>query len=198
MVWTSYLSLGTSVLGTAGTGKSYLINTFSNLLGNNCILTGTTGMAGYNIQGCTVHSAVQLPVRNYNNNELQGAALQRLQLRFSGKHYLILDEMSMLGQRTLAWLDKRLRQATGKLHVPLGGISVLLLGDFGQLPPVGDRAIYSPPFWITSRRPWPFHLYSFCHCSNTHGKCSTSWKQPRSRNFLRTSSQHTRWQHYSR
>ena len=133
------------VLGTAGTGKSYLINTFSNLLGNNCILTGTTGMAGYNIQGCTAHSAVQLPVRNYNNNELQGAALQRLQLRLSGKHYLILDEMSMLGQRTLAWLDKRLRQATGKLHVPLGGISVLLLGDFGQLPPVGDRAIYSPP-----------------------------------------------------
>ncbi|XP_078371416.1 ATP-dependent DNA helicase Pif1-like [Oculina patagonica] len=133
------------VLGSAGTGKSYLINTFSNLLGNNCILTGTTGMAGYNIQGCTAHSAVQLPVRNYNNNDLQGAALQRLQLRLSGKHYLILDEMSMLGQRTLAWLNKRLRQTTGKLHVPLGGISVILLGDFGQLPPVGDRAIYSSP-----------------------------------------------------
>ncbi|XP_078352432.1 uncharacterized protein LOC144637171 [Oculina patagonica] len=131
------------VLGSAGTGKSYLINTFSNLLGNNCILTGTTGMAGYNIQGCTAHSAVQLPVRNYNNNELQGAALQRLQLRLSGKHYLILDEMSMLGQRTLAWLDKRLLQATGKLHVPLGGISVILLGDFGQLPP-GDYDYSSP------------------------------------------------------
>ena len=185
------------VLRTAGKGKSYLINTFSNLLGNNCIVTGTTGMAGYNIQGCTAHSAVQLPVRNYNNNELQGAALQRLQLRLSGKHYLILDEMSMLGQRTLAWLDKRLRQATGKLHVPLGGISVLLLGDFGQLPPVGDRAIYSPPSGSLLGE-HGHSIYTFCHCSNTHGKCSTSWKQPRSRNFQRTSSQHTRWQHYSR
>ena len=106
------------------------------LLGDKCKLTGTTGLAGYNIEGCTLHSALQLPVRNHNNVDLQGAALQRLQLRFSGKHYLITDEMSMLGQRTLAWVDKRLRQETGKLHEPLGGISVIILGDFAQLPPV--------------------------------------------------------------
>ena len=102
-------------------------------------------MAGYNIEGCTLHSALQLPVRNHNNNDLQGTALQRLQLRFSGKQYLITDEMSMLGQRTLAWVDKRLRQATGKLNEPLGGISVMLLGDFAQLPPVGDKPIYASP-----------------------------------------------------
>ena len=71
--------------------------------------------------------------------------MQRLQLRFSGKHYLITDEMSMLGQRTLAWVDKRLRQATGKLHEPLGGILVIILGDFAQLPPVGDRPVYATP-----------------------------------------------------
>ena len=102
-------------------------------------------MAGYNIEGCTLHSALQLPVRNHNNNDLQGTALQRLQLRFSGKQYLITDKMSMLGQRTLAWVDKRLRQATGKLNEPLGGISVMLLGDFTQLPPVGDKPIYASP-----------------------------------------------------
>ena len=66
-------------------------------------------MAGYNIEGCTLHSALQLPVRNHNNNDLQGTALQRLQPRFPGKQYLTTDEMSMLGQRTLAWIDKRLR-----------------------------------------------------------------------------------------
>ena len=131
--------------GAAGLGKSYLINAIKALLGDTCILTGTTGLAGYNIEGCTLHSALQLPVRNHNNNDLQGTALQRLQLRFSGKQYLITDEMSMLGQRTLAWVDKRLRQATGKLNEPLGGISVMLLGDFAQLPPVGDKAIYASP-----------------------------------------------------
>ena len=89
-----------------------------------------------------MHSALQLPVRNHNNNDLNGTALQR---RFSGKQYLITDEMSMLGQRTLAWVDKRIQQATGKLNKPLGGISLMLLGDFAQLPPVGDKPIYASP-----------------------------------------------------
>ena len=102
-------------------------------------------MAGYNIEGCTLHSALQLPVRNHNNNDLQGTALQRLHPRFPAKQYLTTDKMSMLGQRTLAWIDKRLRQATGKLHEPLGGISVKLLGDFAQLLPVGDKPIYASP-----------------------------------------------------
>lgn len=50
----------------------------------------------------------------------------------------------MLGQRTMAWVDKRLRQATGHLEQPLGGFSVILIGDFGQLPPVGDRPLFAP------------------------------------------------------
>ena len=53
--------------------------------------------------------------------------------------------MSMIGQRTLAWVDKRLRQATGHLHLPMGGVSIILFGDFGQLPPVGDRPLYASP-----------------------------------------------------
>ena len=42
-------------------------------------------------------------------------------------------------------MDKRLRQATGKLNDPLGEISVMLLGYFTQLPPVGDKPIYASP-----------------------------------------------------
>ena len=51
----------------------------------------------------------------------------------------------MMGQKMLAWVDKRLRQATGKLECTFGGFSVLLFGDFGQLPPVGDCSMYAPP-----------------------------------------------------
>ena len=90
------------ITGTAGSGKSFLINALMTILGDKCKLTGTTGIAGCNIHGCTLHSALQLPVHNHNNSDLQGQALQRLQLRFTDKHYLITDDMSMLGQRTLA------------------------------------------------------------------------------------------------
>lgn len=51
--------------------------------------------------------------------------------------------VSMLGQKTFAWVDKRLRQATGALHEPLGGVSVSLFGDIAQLPPVADRPLFA-------------------------------------------------------
>ncbi len=133
------------VCGTAGTGKSFLISAIAQTLGSACLLTGTTGMASFNICGRALHSALQLPVRQSNNQDLQGAALQRLQLALKDVHYLVIDEMSMIGHRMLAWVDKRLRQGTGQLDQPLGGLSIILFGDFAQLPPVGDRPLYSQP-----------------------------------------------------
>ena len=103
-----FLSAGTTdplhmiVSGTAGTGKSYLISAIAHLRKDTCILTGTTGMASFSICGKTLHSALQLPVHANNQQELQGAALQQLQIRLKDKHYLIIDEMSMIEQRMLA------------------------------------------------------------------------------------------------
>ncbi|MDD9816931.1 MAG: hypothetical protein OXU61_02150 [Gammaproteobacteria bacterium] len=51
------------VLGTAGTGKSFLISCQAQLLQDRCLLTGTTGNAGFNIDGITIHSALQLPIQ---------------------------------------------------------------------------------------------------------------------------------------
>ena len=50
------------VCGTAGTGKSFLISAIAALLGESCLLTGTTGIAAFNICGMTLHSALQLTV----------------------------------------------------------------------------------------------------------------------------------------
>ena len=36
------------IIGVAGTGKSYLINALTNLLGSRCAVTATTGKASYN------------------------------------------------------------------------------------------------------------------------------------------------------
>lgn len=133
------------ILGTAGTGKSFLIRAIAQLLGNLCILNATTGMAAFHIGGITLHSSLILPVQAHNKNELSGNSLTRLQHRLKDVQYIIVDEISMLGQRTMEWVDKRLKQASGYRDTPFGGYSVILIGDFAQLPPVGERALYISP-----------------------------------------------------
>ena len=50
--------------GEAGTGKSFLITEFKNLLHEKCYITATTGKAAYNINGITIHSLLKLPVNS--------------------------------------------------------------------------------------------------------------------------------------
>lgn len=133
------------VCGTAGTGKLYLISTIAHVLGDACLLTSTTDMASFNTCGRALHSALKLPIHHSNKQDLQGNSLQRLQLIVKNVQYLVIDEMSMIGQRILAWVDKRLQKVTGQLNQLMGGLSVILFGDFGQLPPVGDRPLYAQP-----------------------------------------------------
>ena len=66
------------------------------------------------------------------------------------KKYIIIDEMSMLGQHTFTWIDKQLRQATAKYDKPFGGMSIILIGDFAQLPPVGDKTLFNKPSIINN------------------------------------------------
>ena len=40
------------------------------------------------------------------------------------------------------WINKRCKEATGRTTVPFGGISVILVGDIGQLPSISDKVIY--------------------------------------------------------
>ena len=70
------------VSGTAGTGKTFLISAIAALLGESCLLTGTTGIAAFNICGMALHSTLQLPVGSHNNGDLKGRSLARLQQRF--------------------------------------------------------------------------------------------------------------------
>ena len=131
------------ILGTAGTGKS-LIQALAQLLQDRCLLTATTGIAAFHIGGITIHSALHLPVQKHNCNNLTGQTLASLQHKMKQIKYLIVDEVSMMGQTMITWVDKRLRQATTMSDMPFGGISVILIGDFAQLPPVGDRPLFAP------------------------------------------------------
>ncbi|XP_066914869.1 uncharacterized protein [Clytia hemisphaerica] len=130
------------ITGIAGSGKSYLINCIKKLLGKKCLLTSYFGIAAFNINGRTLHSTLKLPIRSKLKHELKGKSLDNLQTNLKDIDYIIIDEFSVVGQRLLGWIDSRCRQATGKLETLFGGISIILVGDVAQLPPVMDDVLY--------------------------------------------------------
>ena len=98
------------VSGTAGTGKSYLIQCIKLLLRDHLYVTAPTGPAAYNVDGHTLHSLLALPVKG-DFKELQGNRLQTMQESLAGIDYIIIDEMSMVGRKLFGQVDRRLRQA---------------------------------------------------------------------------------------
>jgi hypothetical protein len=74
--------------------------------------------------------------------------------RFARTQVLIIDEVSMLSGDFFANLDRLLRSARVSPE-PFGGMQVVLVGDFFQLPPVsrdtGVQFAFEHPIWRTFR-----------------------------------------------
>src|SRR5439155_1088008 len=142
------------VMGTVGMGKSYLINMIRIHLceiarshdvnaESPIVVLALTGVVAFNIHGTTIHSTLSIPVSS-KTFDLNGESLKKLQNRLKGISYFIIDEKSMVGHRMLAIIDMRLRQAfPEQRNQVFGGRSLILVGDFGQLPPVLDESMYS-------------------------------------------------------
>lgn len=91
----------------------------------------------------TLHSLLSLPTKS-EFKDLEGDQLNKLQQSLSAVKYLIIDEMSMVGRKFLGQVDRRLTQVyPHKSQQVVGGCSCLLIGDFGQLPPVMDLPLYT-------------------------------------------------------
>ena len=60
-------------------------------------------------------------------------------------HTKKIDEMSMLGADILYRIHYRLSEDIFQSKEPFGGISVLLVGDLLQLPPVNGTPIFKEP-----------------------------------------------------
>ena len=124
------------ITGTAGSGKSYLIQCLRLLLGDTLKVAAPTGVASFIIDGSTLH----LPTRG-EFKELEGNRLLELQQAMSAIKYIIIDEMSMVGRKVFGQID---RQAfPHHAQEVFGGCSILLFGDFGQMPPVMDLPLYT-------------------------------------------------------
>ncbi|CAG8767787.1 17951_t:CDS:2, partial [Racocetra fulgida] len=107
------------------------------------IVLAPTGVAAFNIHSKMIYSALSIPVTG-TNFDIAGKRLKKLQKKLTGVVYVIIDEKSMVGCRMLVLIDMRLYQAFSEhQNQPFGGQSVILVGDFGQLPLVLDYPMYA-------------------------------------------------------
>ena len=56
---------------------------------------------------------------------------------------IVIDEVSMIGRKMLVQIEKNVYHASGQEDLPYCRFIVILVGDFQQLPPVGDKLMYT-------------------------------------------------------
>ncbi|MCX6757765.1 MAG: PIF1 family DEAD/DEAH box helicase [Candidatus Nomurabacteria bacterium] len=141
------LKTGASVFltGEPGAGKSYTINSFVSYLREHEIepaITASTGIAATHIGGMTIHSWSGIGIKDvltpYDLDKI--ASSEYVHRRIKKTKVLIIDEISMLRADTLDMVDAVCREIK-QTSEAFGGIQVILVGDFFQLPPIFKREI---------------------------------------------------------
>lgn len=148
------------IQGEPGTGKSVLINAIATQGRKTYTLAAPTGLAALNINGRTLHSIFRIPVSEgiihptYNKFPTDDRVIANIKYNIRA---LIIDEISMVRADVFDYIDRLLRFVKGK-NVLFGGIQVICVGDFFQLPPVArgpelvqlKQAGYPSPFVFDS------------------------------------------------
>jgi ATP-dependent DNA helicase PIF1 len=146
--------------GPGGTGKSFLLKTMYEMIpdrtGKHVAVTALTGCAALLIGrfAKTLHSWAGIGLGR------ESAAVLAATIRRSGKalrrwlgtDILIIDEVSMMTPELLEKLDA-VAKVIRRNSSPMGGIQVVFVGDFYQLPPVNkDKEketmfVFESPVW---------------------------------------------------
>lgn len=140
------LKLGYNVYltGSAGSGKTFLLNAYIDFLKNKGVevgITASTGIAATHLNGVTIHSWAGLGIKEALTNKDFAALSKKKHLarRFEKTHILIIDEISMLHSFRLDLVDRVCKMFKKNLR-PFGGMQVVLCGDFFQLPPIDKNS----------------------------------------------------------
>jgi hypothetical protein len=124
------------ITGHAGTGKSYILNKLKERI-KDLVITSTTGIAAVNVKGQTLHSWAGVGICKAPIEATVDKIIKRRNIRTPILECKILavDEVSMLDVKTFEYVDEVLREVRD-VDEPFGGIQVIFIGDFFQLPPV--------------------------------------------------------------
>lgn len=125
--------------GEPGSGKTHTVNRFIEWCRNNGRVygvTASTGVAATHIGGQTIHAWTGLGIKRKMSDGAMANLLgnEYAVKRITGADVLIIDEVSMLDAVMIDNIDYVLQQFRGPK--PFGGMQVVFVGDFFQLPPV--------------------------------------------------------------
>lgn len=117
--------------GGAGTGKSTFIKWLCREYRGEVLLGAPTAMAAINVGGRTLHSMFQLPPAWIVKQDIKPGKKREIKKA----KLLIIDEISMVTANLLDGISAYLRLNRG-IDKPFGGLTVVMVGDLFQLPPV--------------------------------------------------------------
>jgi len=144
------LKMGHNVFltGEPGSGKTHIVNEYVDYLrahGIEPAITASTGISATHIGGLTIHSWAGIGIKQ----ELDARELKKIATtnyitkRVKRAKVLIIDEISMLSSKTFSVVDA-VCKAIKDSDEPFGGMQVVLVGDFFQLPPIVKSAPKEP------------------------------------------------------
>jgi ATP-dependent exoDNAse (exonuclease V) alpha subunit len=158
--------------GSAGSGKTYLLNQYIKWLQEHDIavaVTASTGIAATHMNGMTIHGWSGIGIKEHlDEHDLELLeAKPYLWKRFEKARVLIIDEVSMLHAHRLDMIERVCRRFK-RSDKPFGGLQVILSGDFFQLPPINrsnetdlkDMVIYSTA--------WQLMNPAICYLTEQH------------------------------
>lgn len=142
--------------GPGGSGKSYLLDVLQEefkRLGKVLAITALTGCAALLLgpQAKTLHSWAGIGLGKGDIDPIIRSIIMngRKKKAWQKTDCLVIDEVSMMTPQLLEMLDaigKRVR----KCREPMGGLQVVFVGDFYQLPPVSNEKnpfAFQSPVW---------------------------------------------------
>ena len=156
--------------GEAGSGKTHTINRYTTYLrehGIDFAVTASTGIAATHIHGMTIHAWSGVGVeRQLDDDAIADIADNRkVAKRIKKAKVLIIDEISMLDAAVFDLVERVCRKVR-KGHLPFGGLQVVVVGDFFQLPPIAHEG-QSSRFAFESDA-WLWLNFKVCYLTEQH------------------------------
>ena len=126
--------------GSAGVGKSFVVSKIKRYFDENELPVGIsalTGCAAINIGGATLHSWAGIGLGDGPNSDIlmNVNRNKKARNRILSVKTLLIDEISMAKGELLDKIDYVFK-AVRRNNNPFGGIQMIVIGDFYQLPPI--------------------------------------------------------------